>query len=242
MTLPYQAGFFVRLYSSINLPIIMIQLTECSFRKLIIALAIYLASLFAANTLGLKIMPFLFGSHLSVGVFSFPVVFLMTDVVGEIYGKRTAKFFVLAGFISTALFIAYSFLSLAMPWSVDGEWAKQGYNQIFGISIRIAIASLVAFLIAEYQDVLSFFFFRERLGVKFFWLRSFLSNLWSQLLDTVIFMAIAFAGVYATHTLVGIIISWWLYKVAMGTLYTPLSYIGLKLLRDKTNNYENKTN
>ena len=211
----------------------MIQLTGRSFKKLLIALAVYLTSLFAANTLGLKIMPFLFGSHLSVAVFSFPVVFLMTDVVGEVYGKRVAKFFVLAGFISTALFIAYSFLSLAMPWSADGEWAMEGYNQIFGISARIAVASLVAFIIAEYQDVFSFFFLREKLGVKFFWLRSLLSNLWSQLLDTTIFMVITFAGVYSTHTLVSIIITWWLYKVAMGALYTPLSYLGMYLLREK---------
>lgn len=211
----------------------MIQLSEHSFKKFLIALALYLTSLFAANTLGLKIMPFIFGSHLSVAVFSFPVVFLMTDVIGEIYGKRAAKFFVLAGFISTALFIVYSFLSLAMPWSDDGQWARQGYNQIFGISIRMAIASLAAFLIAEYQDVFSFFFFRKKLGTRFFWLRSLLSNLWSQLLDSLIFMVIAFAGVYTTKTLISIIISWWLYKVAMGALYTPLSYIGLSLLRDK---------
>ena len=211
----------------------MMQLTEHSFKKFLIALALYLTSLFAANTLGLKIMPFIFGSHLSVAVFSFPVVFLMTDVIGEVYGKRAAKFFVLAGFISTALFIVYSFLSLAMPWSDDGQWARQGYNQIFGISLRMAIASLAAFLIAEYQDVFSFFFFRKKLGTRFFWLRSLLSNLWSQLLDSVIFMVIAFAGVYATKTLISIIISWWLYKVAMGALYTPLSYIGLSLLRDK---------
>jgi len=210
----------------------MIQLTEHSFKKLLIALAVYLTSLFAANTLGLKIMPFIFGSHLSVAVFSFPIVFLMTDVIGEVYGKRAAKFFVLAGFISTALFIAYSFLSLAMPWSVDGEWARQGYNQIFGISVRIAIASLAAFLIAEYQDVFSFFFFRKKLGARFFWLRSLLSNLWSQLLDSTIFMVIAFAGMYPTHTLISIIISWWLYKVAMGTLYTPLSYVGIYFLRE----------
>jgi hypothetical protein len=151
----------------------MIQLTEKSFKKIIIALALYLTSLFAANTLGLKIMPFLFNSHLSVAVFSFPVVFLMTDVIGEVYGKSVAKFFVLAGFISTALFIAYSFISLGMPWSVDSEWVRQGYNQVFGMSVRMAIASLVAFLIAEYQDVLSFFFFREKMGIKVFWLRSF---------------------------------------------------------------------
>ncbi len=209
----------------------MIQLSEKAFRKLMIALAVYLAALFSANTLGLKIMPFLLGSHLSVAVFSFPIVFLMTDIIGEVYGKKVAKLFVLAGFIATALFIGYSFLSLAMPWSDAGLWAKDGYNQIFGISVRIAIASLVAFIIAEYQDVISFFFFRNRFGEKHFWLRSTLSNIWSQFLDSAIFMVIAFAGIYATPTLISIIITWWLYKVAMGILYTPLSYLGMYLLR-----------
>lgn len=211
----------------------MIQLTDKSFKKLIIALAIYLTSLFAANTLGLKLMPFIFGTNLSVAVFSFPIVFLMTDVIGEVYGKQIAKFFVLAGFVTTALFIAYSLISLAMPWSPKGDWVRSGYNDVFGVSVRMAIASLVAFLIAEYQDVLSFFFFRQKFAGKFFWLRSFLSNLWSQLLDTVIFMVIAFAGVYSTRTLISIMISWWLYKVAMGIFYTPLSYLGIYLLKEK---------
>lgn len=211
----------------------MLQFTESSLKKLLLALAIYLASLFAANTLGLKIMPFLFGTGLSVAVFSFPIVFLMTDVIGEVYGKRVAKLFVLAGFIATALFILYSFISIAMPWSPRGLWVSEGYNQVFGISVRMAIASLVAFAIAQYQDVISFFFFKKILGKSGFWLRSTLSNMWSQFLDTVIFMIIAFAGVYSTSTLIGIMFSWWLYKVAMGFLYTPLSYIAIRLLKDK---------
>ncbi len=211
----------------------MIQFTETSLKKLIVALALYLTSLFAANTLGLKIMPFLFGSHLSVAIFSFPVIFLMNDVIGEVFGKQIAKLFVLAGFGSTALFIGYSFLSLALPWSSEGAWVMTGYDQVFGLSVRIAVASLVAFLIAQYQDVLSFFFFRDKMRIRAFWLRSFLSNVWSQLLDTVIFMLIAFAGVYNVRTLVSIILTWWLYKVAMGFVYTPLSYVGISLLRDR---------
>lgn len=202
-------------------------------RKVLIALAVYLTSLFAANTLGLKIMPFLFDSHLSVGVFSFPIVFLMTDVIGEIYGKKMAKLFVLAGFVSTAIFIMFSFLSLAMPWSVDGAWVQEGYDQVFGISIRIAVASLAAFAIGEYQDVFSFFFFRAKIGKRLFWLRSTLSNIWSQFWDTVIFMVIAFAGVYSNETLVSIVVTWWLYKVVMGIFFTPLSYAGLWLLKDR---------
>jgi uncharacterized integral membrane protein (TIGR00697 family) len=202
-------------------------------KKIIIALSLYLTSLFAANTLGLKIMPFLFGSHLSVAVFSFPIVFIMTDVIGEIYGKNMARFFVLAGFISTALFILYSFLSFVLPWSADGLWAKDAYNQIFGISLRFSIASLVAYAVGEYQDVFTFFFFRDTWGTKYFWLRSNLSNVWSQFLDSVLFNAIAFIGVYSWPVLVSITLSWWLYKVAMGFAYTPLSYLGIWLLREK---------
>lgn len=209
----------------------MTNLTEQDIKKILAALAIYLTSLFAANTLGLKLMPFFFHAHLSVAVFSFPVVFLMTDVIGEVYGKRVANLFVLAGFVSTALFIAYSFLSLWLPWSADGTWARDGYNQIFGISARMAVASLVAFAVAEYQDVFTFFFFRKRWGTRFFWLRSLLSNLWSQLLDSTLFMIIAFAGIYSLPTMVSIILTWWLYKVVMGAFYTPLSYAGIRLLR-----------
>ncbi len=202
-------------------------------QKIFIALAVYLTSLIASNTLGIKLMPFIFDSHMSVAIFSFPIVFLTTDVVGEVYGKEWARTFVLAGFVATALFLLYEFLSLIVPWSGDGLWVKESYNQVFGLSIRSAIASLTAFIIAEYQDVLSFFYFKKTLGTKYFWIRSNLSNIWSQFLDTVIFMTIAMLGVYPLHTLISIIISWWLFKVAMGFIYTPLSYVGIYLLKEK---------
>lgn len=208
------------------------ELTQRSLTKIGIALAIYLTSLVAANTLGLKLMPFLFGTHLSVAVFSFPFVFLMTDIVGEVYGKSVARMFVLAGFVTVALFILFSVISLLVPWSKDALWVKEGYNTVFGVSLRISIASLLAFLVAEYQDVVSFFFFRAKTGGRHFWLRSTLSNIWSQFLDTVIFMFVAFLGVYSLPTLLSIIVPWWLYKVAMGVLYTPLSYAGMYFLRE----------
>ena len=211
-------------------------LTDRDYKKILICLTLYLTSLFAANTLGIKLMPFLFDTHLSVAVFSFPVVFIMTDIIGEVYGKKMAKNFVLAGIVSIVLFLVYSLVSTIAPWSEDGLWIREGYNQIFGLSARFSIASVAAFIVAEYQDVFSFFFLRERLGAKYFWLRSNLSNIWSQLLDTIIFMSIAFIGVYPLKTIALIIIPWWLYKVLMGVLYTPLSYLGVYLLRGKNSN------
>lgn len=208
-------------------------LSEKDYKKILICLTLYITSLFAANTLGIKLMPFLFGAHLSVAVFSFPLVFIMTDIIGEVYGKKMAKNFVLAGVISIILFLLYSLISTILPWAQDGEWVKEGYNQIFGLSVRFSIASLVAFVIAEYQDVFSFFFFKKHTGERYFWLRSNLSNLWSQLLDSTVFMLIAYLGVLSMKTIFLIIIPWWIYKVFMGFLFTPLSYLGIRLLRGK---------
>ena len=203
--------------------------------KLVIALTIYIVSLFASNTLGTKLMPFLWGTQISVAVFSFPFVFMTTDVIGEVYGKKTARLFVIAGALSIILFLAYSAVSYIAPWGSRALWVKDSYDTIFGLSARISIASLLAYIIGEYQDVLSFFFFKKNIGSKYFWIRANLSNIWSQLLDTVIFMFVAFYGVYSLKTLVMIIIPWWIYKVAMGFLFTPLSYVGIRLLKGKEN-------
>jgi uncharacterized integral membrane protein (TIGR00697 family) len=179
-----------------------------------------------------------------VAVFSFPIVFSMTDIIGEVYGKKIANNFVIAGVISIALFIFYSLISNVMPWAYEGLWIKEGYNQVFGLSVRFSIASLVAFAIGQYQDVISFFFLKRRIGEKKFWLRANLANAWSELFDSVIFMFIAYLGILPTYTILLIIIPWWLYKIFMGFLYTPLSYLGIRILRgkDNANNFNQNQN
>jgi uncharacterized integral membrane protein (TIGR00697 family) len=210
-------------------------------RRLVVALTIYLTSLWASNTLGLKLMPFLFGTHLSVAVFFFPFVFLTTDVVGQIYGKKMARSFVFAGFVSTLLFIIYSAISTITSWSADSLWVKDAYDLIFGVSMRISIASLLAFVIGEYQDVLVFFALKDKKIAKNFWLRSTISNIWSQFLDTFIFMFVAFWGIYSLQTIILAGIPWWIYKVVMGAAYSPLSYLGLRLLREENSTAQNPT-
>ncbi|MDO8659447.1 MAG: queuosine precursor transporter [Candidatus Parcubacteria bacterium] len=215
-------------------------LTERDYKKILICLTLYISSLFAANTLGMKLMPFLFGTHLSVSVFFFPFVFIMTDVIGEVYGKKMAKNFVLAGVLSIILFLLYSLVSAMMPWGEKSLWVKDSYNQVFGLSARFSIASLIAFVVAEYQDVISFFFFKKNIGEKHFWIRSNLSNIWSQFLDTVVFMSIAYVGILPFHTILLIIIPWWIYKIFMGFLYTPLSYLFIRVLKKNNGNQANQ--
>jgi uncharacterized integral membrane protein (TIGR00697 family) len=203
---------------------------------IMICLAVYLTSLIASNTLGIKLMPFIFGTHLSVSIFWFPFVFIGTDVVGEVFGKKVAKGFVFAGIICTALFILYMFVSSVLPWSEAASWAEKSYGTIFSVSLRIAIASLLAFAIGEYQDYFVFWKATSKIGQKMFWLRSLISNIWSQALDTAIFMIVAFAGIYSPYHLLMISIAWWAYKVLMSFLYTPMSYGAIKLLRKYKDN------
>lgn len=156
----------------------------------------------------------------------------MTDVVGEVYGKTMARLFVRMGILTTVFFLAVNALSNAMPSSPDFFMAD-AYGQIFNLSFRFSLASLAAFVVGEYQDVFSFFFLKAKLGGKHFWLRSNLSNLWGQLLDTAIWMAIAFGGIYPVKTIILIAVPWWLFKFGMGIIYTPLSYLGIRLLRPR---------
>jgi uncharacterized integral membrane protein (TIGR00697 family) len=149
-----------------------------------------------------------------------------------VYGKKMAKYFVLAGIVSTILFIAYNLISLAVPYAAEGLWVKDGYEQIFGISLRISIASVIAYIVGEYQDVFAFFFAKGRFEKYGFWFRSFFSNVWSQAFDTVLFMGIAFYGVYPNEVLLSIMLTWWLFKVVMGLAYTPVAYGLIKVLKD----------
>ena len=204
-----------------------------SDKKIFFALMVYLTCQFVSNTLGIKLMPFIWGTHLSTAIFAFPVVFLTTDVIGEVYGKPVAKMFVRMGILSLVIFLGFNLLSNIMPASPDFFMADS-YNQIFGLSFRFTLASLVAFIIGEYQDVFSFFYLRAKFGGRYFWLRSNLSNLWGQFLDSAIWTGIAFAGVYPFKTILMIMIPWWLFKVVMGLVYTPLSYLGIWLLQDNS--------
>ena len=160
--------------------------------KLFYALTIYLSALFVTNTLGIKTMPFFFGTHLSVSIFFMPILFLTTDIVGQVYGREISKKFVIAGFIALVFFLLANILTELVPWSSQ-TYTRIGpaFDTVFSLSWRMSIASLLAFGIAEYIDVVVFFA-AKRLFSNFF-IASTLSNIVSQALDTALFMTIAFA-------------------------------------------------
>jgi len=200
--------------------------------KLDILLALFVSSLIAANLLGTKITLIL-GISVSVGIFAYPLSFLITDIVTEVMGEERAKRFILAGFMSLILVIILTLISVKMPPASRYDY-NQEYIKIFGPSLRIIIASMLAFALSQLHDVWAFHFWKQKTRNKFLWLRNNLSTIASQFIDTTLFMFVAFYAVTPKFTvgfIFSLIIPYWLFKITFALLDTPLVYLGVKWLK-----------
>ncbi len=197
-----------------------------------ILLALFVSSMVIVNTLGAKITT-LFGFRVSVGIFFIPLLFLITDIIGEVHGKKRAQFFVRVS--SGILIFMFMMILLCIKVPANPSWGLQfEYETIFGSSLRMIFASIVSFFISQTYDVFAFDFWKSKTKGKHLWLRNNLSTMTSQLIDTTIFMFIAFYHMtpkFSTEFIISLIIPYWLFKIAFALLDTPLCYLGVKWLR-----------
>ena len=196
--------------------------------------ALFVSSMVMVNTLGTKITTIL-GVRVSVGIFFVPVLFLITDIIGEVFGRKEASRFVNMATIMLVLLFAMISLCIAVP--ANSGWGMQEeYAMIFGSSLRMTLASLVSFVVAQQLDVFMFSFWGKVTKGKHLWIRNNLSTIVSQFLDTTIFEFIAFYKLTPKFT-VGYIFSlslpYWLFKVVFAMLDTPFCYLGVWWLSGK---------
>jgi queuosine precursor transporter len=194
-------------------------------QKTTILMAIFVAALVTANLLGNK-MTEIFGVITSVGIFAYPITFLVTDSLEEVYGRKKVEGLVWAGFIS--LIIVTILLYISIYISPASFWTNQeAYEIIHGQTIRITIASLIAFFISQYHDIWAFEILKKKTNGKFLWLRNNASTIVSQLIDTTIFTFLAFYAMTPEFTVMRIIqmiIPYWGLKIAFAILDTPFLY------------------
>lgn len=199
-----------------------------------ILLAFFIASLILANLLGSKITTIL-GIRVSVGIFFIPILFLVTDIITEVHGKSRAKnfFYISVSVLLFALIMMY--VCIIMP--AHEQWLNQKeYEIIFKGSLRMTIASLIAFILSQYHDIWAFHFWKEKTKGKFLWLRNNASTIVSQFIDTSIFMYIAFYHLtpkFTSSFIFSLIIPYWIFKIIFALLDTPLCYLGVKWLKSK---------
>lgn len=177
-----------------------------------------------ANIQVMKIVQ-LFGFTATLGNIAYASLFLATDILSENHGRRAASRAVWIGFLSMLLSIAI--MSLALAFKPDASDFIQGsLYQIFSFMPRVLCASLCAYLVSQFYDVACYhFWMRVRPGIKWLWWRNNFSTLSAQLLDTLIFVGIAFYGVFEWKVYVSIIWTTYALKALTALLDTPCIYI-----------------
>jgi len=194
----------------------------------------YFASFFAAlivvsNITASKLVSFC-GLVVPVAVIAYPITFLITDVVSEVYGRRTAQMIVNAGFWAMIGATMLIFLAVYLPpapfWKDQIEFQK-----VLGSVPRIVTASLIAYLISQNHDLFAFHFWKKVTRGRYLWLRNNASTMVSQLIDTAVFISIAFFGVVSNEILFHMIISQYIVKLLIALADTPFCYLLVKLTR-----------
>jgi len=209
-------------------------------RRFDVAVALYIFGIMVAELMGAKTIPIVaIGSlHLtaSVAIFVMPLLFTLVDVVVELYGRERARSIVRAGLLVVILQVLTAFFFTKLPAAPYFASSQAGYAAIFGVSIRFGLASILAFAASEFLDVVVFARLRQRMQGHGLWLRNNVANFLSQFVDSVVWTILAFytfgMSFGANFRMIsGIVIPYYLVRVAMSVCSTPLVYLGVRWLR-----------
>lgn len=171
----------------------------------------------------------IFGLTATLGNAVYGSIFLVTDILNEKYGKKEAKKAVWLGFSSLIMMTLIMQVVLLFEAAPD-DITQQSLATIFGLIPRIALGSMIAYIISQYTDVLIFSFLRKLFPSDgAFWIRNNGSTMLSQLLDTLIFTSIAFIGVYPTDVWISIFISTYVLKFLVSIVGTPFGYMAKRI-------------
>ena len=206
--------------------------------------ALFTSSLVISNVTASKLVSVEFPR---IGVILFPsavlayaLTFAFTDIIGEVWGKEKAKTVVAAGLGANVLALLLVMFSVSLPAPAFQQDFANSFNLVFSFSPGIIIASIVAYLVSQFNDVILFHRLKEATGGKFLWLRNNLSTLTSQLLDTFIFISLAFyvlpkivigAPIIPLHEILRLISGQYMLKAIIALADTPLVYGMSHLIR-----------
>lgn len=157
---------------------------------------------------------------LSASIVVFSVTFFLTDVISEFWGKQAAKKAVWSGFLANVLLLFSVWM--AINWDSAGFWTGQSaFAETLGATGRVAVASMIAYILAQNHDVWSYHLWKKKFKGRHLWLRNNMSTGVSQVIDSIVFVTIAFLGVIPV---IPIIISTIVVKFIIAALDTPFIY------------------
>jgi len=203
--------------------------------------ALFITSLVVSNLIFQKFFywyPFdieIFGSKLfivSVGILPYPITFLITDLISEIYGKKRANQVVIAGIFASLFSVFIIYIANVVPAVTNSPVDDTTFTHVFGRTILAVGASMAAYLLAQFIDIQIYHFWKRLTKGKHLWLRNNFSTFLSQFVDTfsVVFLLCTFK-VLPWTMFSGLLISGFLFKVIIAVCDTPFLYLGVFLFK-----------
>ena len=213
-------------------------------KKIYLYLAVlFITSLVVSNLIFQKFFywhPFeisLFGNQLfelSVGILPYPITFLITDLISEIYGKKKANDVVIAGIFASFFSMGIILIANWVPAMDSSPIDDALFNQVFALSPVAVFASMIAYLLAQLIDIRIYHFWKNLTKGKMLWLRNNFSTFSSQLVDTVLVIGLlSVCGILDWSLFWGLVLSGFFFKILVAIFDTPLLYLFVSLFRKK---------
>jgi len=207
-------------------------------RLYIILGGIFIASLITSNLIFQKFFtwtPFgIYTFELSVGILPYPITFLVTDLISELYGKKKADQIVISGLVASVFVMGVVLIANAMPQTAWSPVNGKTFNKVFGLFGPAVFASMIAYLTAQFIDIRIFHFWKKLTKGKHLWLRNNGSTIISQFVDTAaVLLLLCLTGVVEWSRFPGLLENGFIFKVMIAFLDTPLFYLGVWYLKPK---------
>tara|TARA_S200000501_G_scaffold378841_1_gene444130 strand:- start:4284 stop:4988 length:705 start_codon:yes stop_codon:yes gene_type:complete len=185
---------------------------------------------FDINLMGVKLF------ELSVGILPYPLTFLITDLISEIYGQKKADQVVITGIFASIFSIGLIFISSQVP-AIEGSPINDAtFNSVFLNAPLAVLASMLTYLFAQFIDIRIYHYWKKLTKGKHLWLRNNFSTFTSQFVDTftIVSLLILF-GILPQDKFLVLIMSGFIFKVIVAILDTPLLYLFVWMFRRKFN-------
>ena len=211
-------------------------------RKLYLYLAaLFITSLVVSNLIFQKFFywrPFdweVFGMpifELSVGILPYPITFLITDIISEIFGKKSANQVVVAGIFASFFSIGILLLAGIVPAIENSPVDDPTFHKVFALSPLAVLASMMAYLSAQFVDIRIYHYWKNLTQGKHLWLRNNFSTFSSQIIDstTVILLLCSFQ-VLPWELFWGLVVSSVIFKLLVAAIDTPFLYFFVWMIR-----------
>jgi uncharacterized integral membrane protein (TIGR00697 family) len=205
-------------------------LKKQAFFIYMILAALFIASLVASNLIFKKFFFWdffgLYTFEISVGILPYPITFLITDTISEIYGKKKANQVVTVGIFASLFTLLIILVSDAVPAIENSPIGNEVFSNVFGSTGIAVSASMIAYLLAQYIDISIYHFWKRLTNGKHLWLRNNFSTFSSQFVDTITVIGLlSIFGELPWEKFWVLVLSGFLFKVIVAVFDTPFLYL-----------------